>query len=605
MIHGEPFSVEQQNYLMGFVAGCDAARGMSALPTLAATLAAVSGQSAPSSARQEDIAPGVDPMLIAAQDRFVAAGQKLCPEEQAKRDKNPLDMWDDLATAAEQGAFPKGADVLRFKYHGLFYVAPAQDAFMARLRFAGGIVKSYQMRAVADIAERWAGGYADVTTRANLQLRDIGPRDTLSVLTALQDAGIVIKGSGADNVRNITAPATAGIDPQELFDTRPLASELHHTILHHRELHGLPRKFNIAFDGGGTTGALEETNDIGFSAVRVGKGQSIPPGVYFRVLLGGITGHLDFARDTGLALSPHECLPVAIAMLKVFIQHGDRTDRKKARLKYLLDRWGMERLLDEMQKQLRFPLRRVPLAECERRGPLEPNAHIGIHPQRQADRSYVGVVLPVGRLTVAQLRGLAEIAERFGSGTIRLTVWQNLLISDLANTDIPHVRRRLEQLGLDWRATNLRSALVACTGNAGCRFAAADTKRHALEVVQHLESRLSLDQPINIHLTGCPHSCAQHYIGDIGLLATKIADGDEMVEGYHLFVGGGFGAQQAIGREIRKNIPASQLGAVLEPLLLNYLDSRHANESFGDFTRRCSIEQLQSMLQEQLQMAVT
>jgi ferredoxin-nitrite reductase len=295
---------------------------------------------------------------------------------------------------------------------------------------------------------------------------------------------------------------------------------------------------------------------------------------------------------------------VAIAMLKVFIDHGDRTDRKKARLKYLLDRWGFERFLEETQKRLDFDLRRLPAEACEPRGPLDRHAHIGIRAQRQLGVSYVGIVLPVGRLSSAQLRGVAEIAERYGSAAVRLTVWQNLLVSDIRHADIPRVQQHLEQLGLDWRAGNVRSGLVACTGSAGCRFAAANTKRHALKLAEYLESRLSLDQPINIHLTGCSHSCAQHYIGDIGLLATKISDGDEMIEGYHLYVGGGFGPQQAIARLLKRNIPADRLGELLERLLAYYLDRRLPSETFGHFSRRCSLEELQMLVGWQSELAV-
>jgi ferredoxin-nitrite reductase len=463
------FTSQQQNYLLGFVAGSEAARAARGLPTFAATL----GLAAPAPSDKLAVPPplpaGPERIHVEAQNRFLAAGQKLCLEEEAKRAKNPLDLWDELRGHAEAGNFPKGTDVLLFKFQGLFYVAPAQNAFMCRLRFAGGIVKAFQLRAVADIAEQWAGGYADVTTRANLQLREIGPKDSISVLTALQDAGIVIRGSGADNIRNITGTPTAGIDPQELIDTRPLTSELHHYILNHRELYGLPRKFNIAYDGGGTTSALEDTNDIGFAAVRVAAGNSVPAGIYFRVQLGGITGHLDFARDTGLLLTPDECLPVAVAMVRVYIDHGDRTDRKKARLKYLLDCWGFEKFLDETQKRLPFPLRRFAVDQCEPRQPVTSQAHIGFHSQRQPGLWYAGIVLPVGRLSAVQLRGLAEIAERYGSGTIRLTVWQNLLISDIATANIAEVKRQVETLGLGWQASNLRGSLVACTGNGGLR----------------------------------------------------------------------------------------------------------------------------------------
>jgi ferredoxin-nitrite reductase len=599
------FTEEQKQYLQGFVSGSELARSMRGLPTFGGTVAAlglspgVDPGPAHGRGRGQEGAPaarGPDALMHQAQDRFVAEGQKLAPEEVAKRKKHPLDQWDDLQQHAREARFPKGTDVLAFKYHGLFYVAPAEDAYMCRLRFPGGIMSSIQMRQVAELAERYGGGYAHVTTRANLQIREIRAADAAAVLTGLLDAGIVNKGAGADNIRNITGSPTAGIDPQELIDTRPLCRELHYYILHHRELYGLPRKFNIAFDGGGTISVLEDTNDIGFAAVRVAEGQAVPAGIYFRLQLGGITGHGDFARDAGVLLKPEECVPMAAAVLRVFIENGDRTDRKKARLKYVLDRWGIEKYMEEVRQRLSFEPVRFPLEACEGRAPVLRHGHLGFHPQRQEGRVYVGVVLPVGRLTVEQMRGLAQIAERHGSGTIRLTVWQNLLISDIPATQIPLVKTEIEALGLHWSASNIRGGLIACTGNRGCRFSASDTKTHALALADHLESRVPLDQPINIHLTGCPHSCAQHYIGDIGLLGTKVEDGDDLVEGYHLYVGGSYGEQQGIGREISQNIPAEATPAIIERLLAAYLEERLGpDESFLEFSKRHSTEQLKEL----------
>jgi ferredoxin-nitrite reductase len=578
---------EQQRYLQGFVAGAEAARALRGLPTFAATLGLAPG-SGPATGAPAAESPPVRAEAIhrAIQDRLLAEGKKLTAEEKAKRDKNPFEMWDEMRSNAAAGKFPKGTDVFLYKFHGLFYVAPAQNAFMCRLRFAGGLTSSHQFRGIAAIAESWAGGYADVTTRANLQLREIPPEHALDVITALADLGVLNRGAGADNVRNITASPTAGIDPQELIDTRPLARELHHYILQHRELYGLPRKFNIALDGGGVISPLAETNDIGFLAVRVGEGQGVPPGVYFRMELGGITGHKDFSRDCGVLLAPDECVPAAAAVLRVFIDEGDRTDRTKARLKYVLDRLGLEKYLAAAQAYLPFPWRKFPLERCTPRGPVNPLAHVGVHPQRD-DRAYVGVVLPVGRLRAEQMRGLAALADRYGSGTLRLTVWQNLLISDIAPADIPAVQRELERLGLDWSATNVRAGLVACTGNAGCKYAAANTKAHALAIAEYLDRRLALDVPLNIHVTGCHHSCAQHYMGDIGLLATKVPRGDEQVEGYHVFLGGGYGEQRAIGREIFRNVPADEVPPRIERMLLAYLAHRRDDEeTFGEFTRR-------------------
>jgi ferredoxin-nitrite reductase len=445
------------------------------------------------------------------------------------------------------------------------------------------------------LAERFAGGYADVTTRANLQLRQIRPKDTPDVLMGLHDLGIVNRGAGADNIRNVTASPTAGIDPQELIDTRPLARQMHHYILNHREMYGLPRKFNIAFDGGGLVSALEDTNDIGFTAAQVKKGSDpfLAGDVGFRLTLGGITGHKDFARDTGILLTPDECIPVAAAIVRSFIDHGDRTDRKRARLKYILDRMGFDAFLTDVAKHLPSKLHRVPLDACEPRPQPLRMGHVGFHAQKQPGLLYVGVVLPVGRMTCEQMCQLASIADRFGSGTIRLTVWQNLLISDIKSEHIDDVKRALEAAGLGWSATNVRGALVACTGSAGCRYAAADTKSHAMRIADYLDQRVQLDQPINIHLTGCHHSCAQHYIGDIGLIATKVPAGDDVVEGYHVFVGGGYGLQQGIGRELFRNVPADDAPAVLERVLTTYLARRESPDiSFLDFVRRLPTEEL-------------
>jgi ferredoxin-nitrite reductase len=568
------FTEEQKQYLDGFLRGVAARRGTSSADVPAP-------------------APDTIDIHRAAQDRFLAAGKKLAPEEEAKRKSHPLDMWDELRAEAAEGRFPKGIDVFRHKFFGLFYVAPAQDAFMCRLRIPNGILAAHQMTGLAALAGRWAGGYADVTTRANLQLREIKPQGIVEMLTGIQDLGLTTRGAGADNIRNLTGSPTAGIDAQELIDTRPLVRALHHTILNHRELYGLPRKFNIAFDGGGKVSVLEDTNDIGFAAVKVSAGAAVPEGVYFRMLLGGITGHGDFARDTGILLTPSECLGAAIAVVRVFIAAGDRTDRKRARLKYLLDAWGHETFMAAVEKERGAAFTRLPLEACAPRGPIEKHVHIGVHPQRQPDLQYLGVVFPVGRLTAAQLRGIGAIAAAFGSGTVRLTVWQNLIISDVPTEKLSAAQEALGALGLGVTASALRGALIACTGSTGCKFAATDTKGHAMRLVAHLEKSVTLDQPVNIHLTGCPNSCAQHAISDIGLLGVKV--GEEMIEGYTIFVGGGAGEGRSLGREIVARVPMEKLPRRLETMLKVYLAERRDGESFKDFIARHSIEALRAL----------
>jgi ferredoxin-nitrite reductase len=575
----EAFSPEQQEYLKGFMSGVAARRGALGLPV---------GPVAAGPAVEGTAADGPADPQRAAQDRTIAAGGKLVAEEEAKRRKPPLDRYDEIASLAVAGTFPKGTDVFLTKFHGLFYVAPAQNAFMCRLRIPGGILSSHQLRGVAALARDCAGSYADITTRANLQLREIPADKPPEILMRLAELGLTSRGSGADNIRNITGSPTAGIDPQELVDTRPHTRAMHHFILNHRDLYGLPRKFNIAYDGGGAIAVLEDTNDIAFTAVAVADGFGVPPGIYYRLALGGITGHKDFARGTGAIVALDDTTAVANAVLRVFIAHGDRTDRTRARLKYLLDAWGLVKFLEETERELGRKLLRVEDAAIAPRPPQTRHGHVGVHPQKDPGRCYIGIVCPLGRLTADRLDGLAAVADRFGSGTIRLTVWQNLLVSDVAERDVPAAREAIAALGLATEASFLRGGLVACTGNAGCKFSASDTKGHGAQLVDWLEARITLDQPLNIHLTGCPHSCAQHYIADIGLLGAKIEAGEDLVEGYDLHVGGGAGPSQAIGRLIQPAIAFSDLAPKLLALLEAWVGGRDGAESFQAWTARTS-----------------
>jgi ferredoxin-nitrite reductase len=413
---------------------------------------------------------------------------------------------------------------------------------------------------------------------------------------AIQDLGLCSRGSGADNIRNVTGTPTAGIDPNELIDTRPYAREWHFHILNERALYGLPRKFNVGFDGAGRIAVLEDTNDIGFQAVEVKPGFGAESGVWFRLALGGITGHKDFARDTGVIVRPDEATQVADAIVRVYIAHGDRTDRNKARLKYVLDAWGLEKYIAHVEEALGRKLTKVPADAILPRPDFDRSAHIGVHPQKQQCLNWVGVVLPVARVTAAQMRGLARIAQEFADGDIRLTVWQNLLISGVPDEKVAATEAAIDALGLTTKASPIRAGLIACTGNVGCRFSASDTKRHAEDIARWCEARVVLDGPVNIHLTGCHHSCAQHYIGDIGLLACKIEEGEDQIEGYHIYVGGGFGPHAALGREIYRDVKAQDAPRVIERMLKGYLGHRASrDETFLAFSRRHEVENLKNL----------
>ena len=572
----------------------------------------------------------------------------LIAEERIKRELHPLDSYAVLLEHAIANKPPDKENIFRFKWHGLFYLTPNKEAFMCRLRIPGGVVKSFQLRELARIAQELTTGCVQITTRANFQLRLIEPKNAPEVLRRIQGVGLHTRGAGADNIRNITCNPTAGIDPHELIDTLPFCHQLAQIIINDRSFYDLPRKFNVAFDGGGRIGVVEDTNDIGLKAVKVvaqpslaassggipaaksiAHGSSEPrartpaepagkdacgttPGVYFRVALGGATGHETFARNLGVLVKPEELLKVIVAIIRVYIAHGNRSDRKKARLKHLLETWTLEQYLAETEKLLGYPLLRVPVevaAEVTSRtcpsteiqsGPPPHvggyrHPHVGVYPQKQKGLNYVGVAVPVGQITPKQMLRLADLADNYGSGEVRLTVWQNLVIPNIPDAFVETVKKALVKMGLHWQPSNLRSGLVACTGNSYCKFASSNTKGHALELADYLEKRVELDQPINIHLTGCPNSCAQHYLGDVGLLGAKVKVAGETVEGYHVFVGGGFGGNQAVGRQVFQGISFEQLKPMLERILKGYLRHRQAGESFQKFTQRHDLNTLQAI----------
>jgi ferredoxin-nitrite reductase len=582
------FTPDQKRYLEGFASGLAAARAARGKAPGAA------GQSEPG---------GPDAVHITAQDRVLAAGGALSDPEKFKREQHPFDAYERLKAQAKNNEAPKPPDNFRWRYYGLFYVAPAQTSYMCRLRIPNGILTHWQFAGLADLTERYAGPYAHVTTRANLQIREIEPKNAVAVVEGIQDLGLCSRGSGADNIRNVTGTPTAGIDPQELLDTRPFAREWHHHILNERALYGLPRKFNVGFDGAGRIPVLEDTNDIGFQAVEVQDGFGAEAGIWFRLALGGITGHRDFAKDTGVIVKPDEVTKVANAIVRVYIEHGDRTDRNKARLKYVLDAWGLEKYLAHVEERLGRKLTRVPAEAILPRPIFDRAAHIGVRKQKQAGLNWIGVVLPVGKLSVAQMRGLATIAREQGDGDIRLTVWQNLLISGVADDRVPVAEEAIAALGLTTAATSIRAGLVACTGATGCRFAAAHTKEHAEEIAEWCEARVDLDTPVNIHLTGCHHSCAQHYIGDIGLIACKVDVGDDAdpVEGYHMLVGGGFGLEAGLGREIYRDVTADAAPRMVERMLRGYLAHRASpQETFLAFSRRHEVGALKELFDAEM-----
>ncbi|MEO0747694.1 MAG: NirA family protein [Pseudomonadota bacterium] len=532
--------------------------------------------------------------------------EDLCKEELAKYKTHPLDIWRTLEQWTDADEMAEGLDQFLLRHLGFFNVTPNSEGYMMRLRAPACVLTADQMTALAHCAETYAGGYCHVTTRGSLQLREIQPRSVIAMIETMEAANLTSQGTGADSARNLTVTPSAGFDVDELIDMTPQAKRLSTRILRTRELQGIPRKFNISFDNAGRLSCLSDTNDIGFLAVRVTENEEdVAPGIWCRIALGGITGHKDFARDTGLICRPEDTVDVSEAMLRVFVEHGDRTNRKKARLKYLLEKEGVEWFLDRSQEQLDgfgtgVTLKRLSLEHSEPRAAIDRQGHIGVHSQKQTGLSYIGVALELGKLTADQMRVLADVARRYGQGDIRLTVWQNPIIPHVPGDQVLAACAALEAAGMFTRASAFAAGAVACTGKWGCKLAAAYTKQDALKLVHHLEARFTLDQPINIHLTGCVNSCAQHYIGDIGLMGAAAPGGGE---GYNIVIGGGADLDQGLARPLCGPVPSDDIYPILEHVVGSYLKRRTGQESFLHFVRGLTDEELLTLLPSELQSA--
>ena len=571
------FTSDQKEWLDGFLKAASALSGTS------------STDSAPCPYPAEAMAG------YKAQTRWLAEGKRLSKEEDIKRRRNPHLFRERLTELDALGCFPEGEENFLARFHGIFNVAPTQDRPMSRFRIPGGIVNFLQAKAIASIARDCADGEVWLTTRSNVQVRNIQPGKMTELLVRLEEVGLGARGSGADNIRNVVGNPTAGIDPNELLDVRPLCRAWHHHVLHTEDLHGLPRKFNVAFDGGNAIAALEDTNDIGLRACRVRGNASNPDGVYLRLALGGITGHKDFARDTGVVLALDEWLPALHQMLMVFLENGNRGQRGKSRLKYVLDDWGFDKFLQVVGERLPFALRSVDLSECEFAPETDRAAHLGAHAQSQADLHWLGVHVPVGKLTADQFDGVSRIAQRHGDGDIRLTVWQNLLLSGIATANLQTVRQELMGLALKTDPDGILQGLIACTGSEGCKHGQAATKKTALAIEARLAGKLPAESPLNIHLTGCPHSCAQHYVGDIGLLGTGVDIDGTRHDGFHVLIGGGTGSIARCAVQVRTAVEATKIPDEIERIVRVWLEQRLHDETFAQFSGRHDAEQLQSL----------
>ncbi|MGV2828796.1 ferredoxin--nitrite reductase [Myxosarcina sp. GI1(2024)] len=500
---------------------------------------------------------------------------KLNKFEKFKAEKDGLAVKDELTKFAELGwqAIDKTDLEHRLKWLGVFYRPVTPGKFMLRMRTPNGIVTSEQMKAYGEIVQRYGeDSSADITTRQNIQLRGIRLEDIPDIFKRFEALGLTSIQSGMDNVRNLTGSPMAGIDPEEPIDTRELVQKTQDMITNNGkgnyEFTNLPRKFNIAIEGGRDNSVHAEINDIAFvPAYREGE-------LGFNVLVGGF-----FSAKRCEAAIPlnawvgvnDDVVELSRAILTVYRDRGSRANRQKSRMMWLIEEIGLDEFRSLVEAEFGKPLATATeedLIDWDKRDRL------GVFPQKQPGLNYVGMHVPAGRLQASDLFDIARLAEVYGSGEIRLTVEQNFLIPHIPdeNLDAFLAESLLQKFTLE--PPPLERSLVSCTGARFCNFALVETKQRALALARELDGELEVPDKVRIHWTGCPNSCGQPQVADIGLMGTKVRKDGQTVEGVDLYMGGKVGKDAKLGSCVRKGIACDELKPVLKEILISQFGAK-------------------------------
>ncbi len=527
--------------------------------------------------------------------------------ERLKREKNPWEAFDEVRQFAREGrasVLPEWASAY-FKWWGIYTQGDgvgatggkggeglASDWFMMRIGIPNGIVSSSQLRVIGGLTRKYARNLADITVRQNIQLHWLSIESLPEVVDALDAIGFSPKGACGDVVRNVTGCPLAGVAADELIDASPIARQVARHLTANPEFYNLPRKFKISVTGCPSWCCYPEINDIALTPVE----RDGEVGFALRVG-GGLSNEPHLAVRLDAFVRPEQALRVTQGVAEIFRdQQGLRESRERARLKYLFTRegWTPESFLDELNKRLGFKL-----------DPGVPETipdeslrdHVGVHPQRQPGLAYVGASVLRGRMSGEQLEAAAELAERFGSGSLRATVAQNLVIVDVPYAKTGALARELGQIGLPVEATPFWRGAIACTGTEFCKLAITETKGFTRWLVDELEERLpGFDQQLKLHVTGCPNGCGQHWIADIGLEGKKIKYEGKLTDAYYFCLGGAVGEFAGVSRPVGYRCPAPLVPEAIERLLRNYMGGREQRESLRSWFARHSNEELRAQL---------
>jgi sulfite reductase beta subunit-like hemoprotein len=507
--------------------------------------------------------------------------------ERLKRDKFPLDILDEVPELSERNYLDiSEEDMVRFQWYGLYQDKPKVGYFMLRVKVPSGILSADQYRVIGELSRKFGRDYTELSTRQNVQLHWIQIKQLPEVFSALQAVGLTSLGGCGDTVRNITGCPVAGIAANELFDCRPQLYELVNYFLSDRDYFDLPRKHKITISTCAAQCNGPEINCIVF----VGARQHDRDGFHLRVG-GGLSSTPRLSRDLGVFVDQDDVLPVARAILDAWrTDLKYRMSRAKARLKFMVDDYGPEGMLQLIQERLGRELEPI----IERPRPVGSPEHLGVHAQKQPGLSYIGFPVFLGQVTGDQTIQIADLVASYG-GDIRLTRQQNFVLTGVPDDRLDEVIGHVREIGFSLDVNPIRGSSVGCTGQPLCNYAVAETKTKLGEILVRLEERFGNQlEGLKLGVDGCPHSCANHWISDIGLQGTT-ARGDAStgkLEAYEVYLRGGLGEQAEIGRPLLRRVAAEEAPAVVERLVGAYLAERTPGESFQAYAHRKSDEEL-------------
>jgi sulfite reductase (ferredoxin) len=549
--------------------------------------------------------------LSAGPNSGVVKETKAQKAERLKREKNPWQAFEEIRGFARRGrsaVLPEWASTY-FKWWGIYTQGDgagvqagqggegkATEYFMMRIAIPNGLLRSQQLRTIAGLAERYSRSTADLTVRQNIQLHWLTIESIPDAIEALESVGLSPKSACGDVVRNITGCPLAGIARDEIIDASPLALQASQLLRGNDDFYNLPRKFKVSITGCPVWCSYPEINDIGLTALRRERNGQREIGFSVRVG-GGLSAdpHLGVRLDA--FVQPDQVLGVLRCIAEIFRdQNSLRENRERARLKHLFTQqgWTAEHFLAELHARLGFKLDiaadEIPPDDIYR-------DHVGIHAQWQPGLYYVGAAVLRGRITAEQMHAAADLADRFGSGELRTTNMQNLLIINVREANVEVLARELSSAGLRVDASPFWRGAIACTGTEFCKLAVTETKGFARWLVEELEERIpGFDEALKLHVAGCPNACGQHWIADIGLEGKKIKEDGRLVDAYYFCLGGAVGQHQRIARPVGFRCSAREVPDAIERLLRSYLAERDPGENLRAYFSRCSDHELRNQL---------